>query len=350
MRRTSLVLFVIAPLLLLLLLVQLADTRVAPTLQADSTPAATPTGADTTPLPEPTEPAANADDPATDDPAADATPEADELAPSSSLTASQPLSPALRVRIRSQVPFTVAFALADTGAAVAPAAENSPDAPLLSAEPLTTTLPATTAAATTLRTTLRPGAAATTPLTTGALITGAELLTDVLIPLTGTLATTAAAQLDDVVALTLTAGTTGTGAITGAEVATLELPEGLLESEPTPTPSAASEEAPLLTVPDDVLTATVDSSLAATPDVAAGIPMTLEFDIQLLLTDTLTSTVPATLVLRLNGMPTMTVPISVVFGTVGTALVNVEPVTLTAALTDVTIGVTEAVTVGEVIT
>ncbi|MGL4650887.1 MAG: SH3 domain-containing protein, partial [Caldilineaceae bacterium] len=78
--------------------------------------------------------------------------------------------------------------------------------------------------------------------------------------------------------------------------------------------------------------------------------MTLDFDIQLLLTDTLTSTVPATLVLRLNGMPTMTVPISVVFGTVGTALVNVEPVTLTAALTDVTIGVTEAVTVGEVIT
>ncbi len=322
MRRTSLLLFVIAPLLLLLLLAQLAGPQAQRTLQAGNTPTAIATGALSTPDADPTE--ANAE--ATADADADDA-MADEVAPAGTniFTATTPFSPALGIRIRSQVPLTIALAPGALGAVTA-----SVDIPLLSAEPLTLTLPATRPSAlddeeeiaATSELTVGLELTTSTGLTESVLITGADLLTDVQIPLTG------AGALDDIPALTLTVGSTATASITGAMATTLEIPSSALET-PVLTTTVGAPVGEELTS-----TADLTEAVTATPDIAAGLPMTLEFDISVLVTDTFTSTVPATLVLRISGMPSVSVPISVVFGSIESALVNLEPVTITEALTE----------------
>jgi uncharacterized protein YgiM (DUF1202 family) len=376
MRRTSLLLFVIAPLLLLLLLTQLADSQAARTLQADSTPAALPTGAVTTPDSEQTEPAPAAtpteaaaqeaavdvDAPAAANVDALEQDEAEENAPAAD--GSTPISPALSVRVRAQIPLTMVLPVAglpltstadDDDAVTVPAGADAEAGTAPAPTPASATRPTLGAGASPSASAAVTAALGSDEVSAGALITGAELVTDVLIPLTASVPSTESGLIEDLPALTLTIGATDgvTETDDAAPVAStpLEIPDDSVSDTADATAGGASEEAPLLTLTADDAAATADPEVALSAEVTASYPMTLDMDITVLVTDTMTSTAPATLVLKLAGMPTLTVPISVVFGTLDEALIYVEPVTLTEALTSsAELTDSEELTLSEVIT
>jgi hypothetical protein len=115
----------------------------------------------------------------------------------------------------------------------------------------------------------------------------------------------------------------------------------------TPTEGLGLEEAPDVTgtLPlTDIIFVT--SGLTETPTIFAGVGVTLEIDLQLVVTQTLTSTVPANLVIRLGEMPTMTVPISITFGPASDALVTLTTVAPAPEITT-TVEPTETATLTE---
>lgn len=247
MRRKSLFLLLLAPLLLIFLLTQLAGVQGAPTLAP---------AVQEEPLP-------------TEQPA-------DEALANAGVPLTQPLS----IRIRRQVPITLTIAL--------PAA------------PVTTTLGVTIGAL------LTP----TDVITVSQVLTDAETVSDAVGELVG-----------EVVPITLS------------------------EVLPEPATSPLTVTAVPVDVPDAL---TQKDLLTAAEALTASFGMTLDVDIQVVVSDTMTSTVPAVLILKLSGMPTLTVPIAIEFGSVPTATVFVIPadqLTVTEEVTD-----TGELTISEVIT
>lgn len=311
MRRKSLILLLIAPLLLVLLLTQLADVQAARPLQADATP-------DVTPL-------------ATAQPAAD--PGVDEGVP-----LSQPLS----IRIRQQVPITVMLSLLRPVTVTA-----TPTATLTLTGAEASTAAAAAQATPTVLPTQEATVGASAPitgsasLTDGEAITGATVITGLLpittvLPLTGTAAAieltlTASLTTPDVavvptVPLSVPEGTptigelvplTGTLPLTGALPLTAALPL----TTALPLTAALPITGPTPLAPGDVLT--------TVPPIFTGVGITMDLDLQFFITDTMTSTVPALLVLRFTGMPSLTLPVSIRVNAPPTAVVSVMPVTST---------------------
>src|SRR5690606_19408937 len=141
---------------------------------------------------------------------------------------------------------------------------------------------------------------------------------------------------------------TDTGELTDTDVLTTASPITEVESLPLEIPDAdatleADEES--LTDQDSaaVSDAEDDAALADSADLTGdeqddaatlgtNFPITVELDISFLVTDTMTSTVPAMLVLRFAGLPTTTIPISVEVAQLDSALVTVTPLTSTEAI------------------
>ncbi len=317
MRRKSLSLLLIAPLLLVLLLTQLADVQAARPLQADATPIA---------------------------PVADATaqPVADP-----GFEAGVPFTQPLLIRVRQQVPITIALSLLR---------------PVTVTATPTTSEPITAAVASTITPTLTPTARATATPTRPAPTATSVTATDTVTASTG---------------VTLSVSPTVTDAITGATVITGLLPVTTeLPLTTTPDSVALTLTAPLtdaLTTPDssalptveltvpagtpvvgdlvpltntlpltgalpltaalpltNILALTPTALLTSVPPVFDGVGITMDIDLQFIVTDTLTSTVPAILVLRFSGMPSMTLPVSITVNAPSTAIASVLPVTYTA--------------------
>ncbi len=327
MRRKSLFLLLIAPLLLILLLTQLADAKAARPQQADPTPVAT-----DAPFEEPAAPSAAA-----------------------TLEAGAPFTQPFLIRIRQQIPITVVLSLLravtvtatpTSGAAVEPT-------PTVRATPTARATPTVAATPTETATAVSESAEVTPSLTltAGDAITGATVITG-LLPLTSALPLTAPAAA---IQLTLTAVLTSPDL---AVVPTVELtlPEsaaavgdlvpltgtlpltGVLPLTGTlPLTAALAITEPLSLLPTDVLT--------TVPPLFDGVPITIDMDLQFFITDTLTSTVPALMVLTFSGMPSMTFPVSITVNAPSTALVSVLPVTSTVFPVTPTATLTESAVV-----
>lgn len=342
MRRKSLSLLLIAPILLVLLLTQLADVQAARPLPINQEPVVD-EGASGVPL-------------------------------------AQPLS----IRIRQQIPISVPYVLfaATPLTAALPAAVEPIPAPSLAAGEAATEVVSLADAVAALG---QGVITETAPLTSEAIP-----LTEVVVPGAADEVTpTEAITLGE--ALTVTAvpvaipeGTTegtaegtseGASASSTGESGASEEDAAALGLETTAAPPTATEVVspaivPLIAIPGAALpdttsiTATTPltdllatpsiflaSDLTSTPGVLPTLGLTLDLDIQVLVTDTMTSTVPATVIVRITGMPTFTVPITLALSPPpDTALVYVEAVTPTEALTIPTLSLTPGVTVTESLT
>lgn len=229
---------------------------------------------------------------------------------------SVPLSQPMVIRIRQTVPITV---LLDLLGAVG---VNLP---------ITGTAQVTTAVSITALDGLTDTQIITTilPITLPAI---SDLLTDTL---TDTLADTA--------------DLTGTPEITG--LAELTDAVGSLESLPLEIPDATTldeESSGDAATEDDVGDTSDEEEQAGVEiddDLGASFPLTVEIDLQVFVSQTLTSTVPALLNLRFTGLPTATIPIAIEVAPVTSALLNVTPISSEEALT-----ITEVLTTGEGLT
>ncbi len=327
MRRKSLFLLLIAPLLLILLLTQLADAQAARPQQADPTPVAT-----DAPFEEPAAPSAAA-----------------------TLEAGVPFTQPFLIRIRQQIPITVVLSLLRAVTVTAtPTSEAAVEpTPTVRATPTARATPTVPATPTETATAVSESVEVTPSLTltAGDAITGATVITG-LLPLTSALPLTAPAAA---IQLTLTAELTSPDL---AVVSTVELtlPEstaavgdlvpltgtlpltGVLPLTGTlPLTAALAITEPLSLLPTDVLT--------TVPPLFDGVPITIDMDLQFFITDTLTSTVPALMVLTFSGMPSMTFPVSITVNAPSTALVSVLPVTSTVFPVTPTATLTESAVV-----
>lgn len=282
MRRKSLLLLLFVPVLLLLLLFTLSGVQALPGTQTAS-------------------PAAQQEPLTAQDPAAEQAPgdPADPAAGEPQLEG-VPLEQPLSIRIRQTIPLTVALNLLRPITATL-----SPTDTLIftGLAPITDTQPVTLA----LDTGAGPGAPAETitetlPITGATVITGLLPITEPL-PLDSGLAVTPSTALTEVLAVPV-AVAEGAAAVEGLAEVTGTLP---------------------ITAPAVLLAA---DTLTTVPPIFTGVGITMELDLQILVTDTLTSTVPATLVLRFGGMPALTLPVSISVNAPPTATLFVEPVEL----------------------
>jgi hypothetical protein len=334
MRRKSLLLLLFVPLLLLLFTI--AGVQALASIQFERSAAASLAAPESAPAQEPIDP--------TDVPLGE--PEADVVeAPDEGV----PLNPPLSIRIRQTIPLTVALNL------LRPITTTlSPTNTLLftGLVPVTDTLPATTTldlgaslddrAGSTEAADLgvEPVVTVSVPITGATIITGLLPLTDVA-PLAGPLAITGSVELTGSLPVTLGVPLTDVVAIPSL---TFDLP-----ADTTPDALASVTGSVPITAPALLLTT---DGLTDVPPIFTGVGITMDLDLQILITDTLTSTVPARLVLRFSGMPALTVPVSITVNAPPTATVVVEPADVATAPFDVTGEITDAVgiTLTDVIT